>query len=305
MNIQRHAARWSLVLALAIPALALAQTGGPSTASAHEPTIDEIYKAAQAGRLTDADAMIARVLTAHPDSGKAHFVHSELLAKEGHLSAARAEYTKANELAPGLPFAKPQAVAGLLQRIDASTTPTTARHAANTYAATPVSQADGAGGFGLPAKIGLVVLIGAAAAWLFRRRPSQVGSVMNSAPGYSAAPPGGTGYAAPSYAGMPNGYAPAAPSYGPAPTAAGSGLGGALMTGAAMGLGAVAVEEAVRHFSHRDDRSDNVVVNDRTPAGFGDRLGPDVNADMGGDDFGLTDTSSWDSDSSADDSNGW
>ncbi|MES2529478.1 MAG: hypothetical protein V4636_00460 [Pseudomonadota bacterium] len=308
MNIQRHAARWSLVLAMAIPVLALAQAG-PSTTSAHEPTIDQIYKAAEAGRLGEADAMIARVLTAHPDSGKAHFVHSELLAKEGHLSAARAEYAKANELAPGLPFAKPQAVAGLLQRIDASmttTTATTASRAADTRATAPVAQSTESGGFGLPAKIGLVVLIGAAAVWVFRRRPSQVGPTMNAATGYPAAAPGGTGYAAPSYAGMPAGYAPAAPGYGPAPAASGSGLGGALMTGAAMGLGAVAVEEAVRHFTHRDDRSDNVVVNDRAPPpGFGDRLGPDVNADMGGNDFGLTDAGSWDSGGGTDDSNGW
>ncbi|CAN5544502.1 hypothetical protein BH10PSE18_BH10PSE18_04240 [soil metagenome] len=307
MNIHRHTAQWSLLLALATPALALAQAGSPSTASTHEPTIDEIYKAAEAGHLTDADAMIARVLTAHPDSGKAHFVHSELLAKEGHLSAARAEYAKANELAPGLPFAKPQAVAGLLQRIDASPRATTANPAASTRAAASVTQADASGGFGLPAKIGLVVLIGAAAAWMFRRRPSQAGSAMNSAPGYSAAPPAGTGYAAPSYTGMPGGYAPAAPGYGPspAPATAGSGLGGALMTGAAMGLGAVAVEEAVRHFSHRDDRSDNVVVNDRAPAGFGNQLGPDANADMGGNDFGLMDSGSWDSGGGTDDSNGW
>lgn len=309
MNIQRHTARWSLVLALAMPALALAQASSPSTASGHEPTIDEIYKAAEAGRLTEADTMIARVLTAHPDSGKAHFVHAELLAKEGHLAAARAEYTKANELAPGLPFAKPQAVAGLLQRIDASTGATNAMtesRGANTRVAAPVTQTEGSGGFGLPAKIGLVALIGAAVAWMFRRRPSPVGPAMNSAPGYSAAPPG-TGYAAPAYAGMPSGYAPAAPGYGygQAPAGGGSGLGSALMTGAAMGLGAVAVEEAVRHFSHRDERVDNVALPDRVPAGFGDRLGPDTNADMGGNDFGLTDTSSWDNGGGTDDGNNW
>lgn len=306
MYIQRHAARWSLVLALAIPALALAQTGSPSAASAHEPTIDEVYQAAESGRLGEADAMIARVLSAHPDSGKAHFVHSELLAKEGHLAAARSEYAKANALAPGLPFAKPQAVAGLLQRIDApaSAPNRNTQVQTQTRAAEPAPQADASGGLGLPGKIGLVVLIAAAAAWLFRRRPMPASPAMNSAPAYPAAPPGGNGYAAPSYAGMPTGYAPAAPSYGPAP--AGSGLGGALMTGAAMGLGAVAVEEAVRHFTHRDDRSDNVVVNDRAaPAGFGNQLGPDANADMGGNDFGLLDSGSWDSGGGTDDSNGW
>ncbi len=305
MYIQRHAARWSLVLALAMPALALAQVASPSTASAHEPTIDEIYKAAEGGRLAEADAMISRVLNAHPDSGKAHFVHSELLAKEGHLAAARSEYAKANELAPGLPFAKPQAVAGLLQRIDASA-PAANRNTqmqTPTRSVEPAAQAGTSGGFGLPAKIGLVVLIGAAVAWMFRRRPMPASPSVNPATAYPSAPPSGTGYAAPSYGGMPSGYAPAAPGYGATP--AGSGLGGALMTGAAMGLGAVAVEEAVRHFSHRDDRSDSVAVNDRAaPPGFGDRLGPDANADMGGDDFGLLDPGSWDG-GGTDDSNGW
>lgn len=314
MYIQRHAVRWSLVLALAMPALALAQAGSPQAAPTREPTIDQIYQAAQSGRLGEADTLIARVLSTHPDSGKAHFVHAELLAKEGHLAAARDEYAKANALAPGLPFAKPQAVAGLLQRIDAAA-PAAAAHRATQQTQTrltaPAAQANASGGFGLPTQIGLVVLIGAAAAWMFRRRQLPSGPAMNSAPAHAAPPSGGAGQVAPSYAGysgMPTGYAPAAPSYGAAP--AGSGLGGALMTGAAMGLGAVAVEEAVRHFTHRDDRVDNVVVNDSAPAAFGERLGPDTNADMGGSDFGLWDAGSWDSGSNGgggggDDGNGW
>ncbi|SEB25456.1 hypothetical protein [Variovorax sp. YR216] len=88
----------------------------------------------------------------------------------------------------------------------------------------------------------------------------------------------------------------------PAP-AGGMGIGGALATGAAMGLGAMAVEEAVRHISHRDESSDGFRSvgrddsDDRrghSPA-FANDLGPDLDPNMGGNDFGISDSSSWDS----------
>ena len=81
------------------------------------------------------------------------------------------------------------------------------------------------------------------------------------------------------------------------------GLGGALATGAAMGLGAMAVEEAVQHFTHRNERSgglqsfgrdDGDVRRGQSPA-FANDLGPDLNPDLGGNDFGISDSSSWDS----------
>lgn len=305
LYIPRHAARWSLVLALAMPALALAQAGSAPATSSPEPTIDAIYQAAQGGRMTDADAMIARVLNAHPASAKAHFVHSELLAKEGRLAEARAEYAKANELAPGLPFAKPQAVAGLLQRLDAPASASRAVHSSFASPAAAAVPAD-ASGTGLPVKIGLAALLAAAAFWLFRRRDAarspMSGPTMSAGPAYPPAPSGAPSYAAPSYAGMPQAYAPAAPSYAPSAT---SGIGGALMTGAAMGLGAVAVEEAVRHFTHRSEPVQNMGVSDNSPPAFGERLGPNMNDDMGGNDFGISDAGSWDSGVSPDDSNGW
>ena len=116
---------------------------------------------------------------------------------------------------------------------------------------------------------------------------------------------GAPGYAAPSFANGPNGYAtpmnPAMnPGYTTPPSAGGmgGGLGGALMTGAAMGLGAMAVEQAVRHFSHENDRPGNTPDqrgSSNNQSAWGDSLGPDVNADMGGNDFGISDTGSWDS----------
>ena len=81
------------------------------------PTVHQVYQAAESGRLDDAHRMIGQVLQAHPESAKAHFVDAEILAKQGALSNAKNELDTAERLAPGLPFAKPQAVANLKQRI--------------------------------------------------------------------------------------------------------------------------------------------------------------------------------------------
>lgn len=304
----RFVLHMSLVLALAAPVAVLAQ-GAPARA-AGEPTIDDIYKAAHGGQLTQADAMIAQVLGAHPQSAKAHFVHAELLASEGQLRQARTEYMRANELAPGLPFAKPQAVAGLLEKIDgpaASTSPSRRNLDTSTrgFAAPATTHAatDGSG-MGLPAKLGLLALLLAAGTWVFRRTRAggapapRAGATMATAPAY----------AVPSYAQGPQGmqgYGPmpaAGPAYGaaPAPTG-GGGIGSALATGAAMGLGAIAVEEAVRHFTHRDGASGADVAPLRSnPPSFANDLGPDVNADLGGNDFGILDDSTWDANGAMD-----
>ncbi len=298
MSYKRLAVQLGLVLALAAPVVALAQNDA-HTARANEPSIDEIYKAASSGRLADADAMIDKVLAAHPTSAKAHFVHAELLAKEGKLGAAKSAFAKANELAPGLPFAKPEAVAGLSQRLDsAATAPARAAGLPSRTEAASMSAPDAPTGMGTPAKLGILAALLAAGVFMYRRisgvRPQMGG------PGNMN---GTAGYATPSYANGPTGYAPPMnPGYAqpPAPAAGGwtgGGLGGALMTGAAVGLGAVAVEEAVRHFSHGNDRPDNIPDHraNNNQSAWGDSLGPDVNADMGGNDFGIADSGSWDS----------
>ena len=303
---KRLAVHLSLALALTVPALALAQAQAETVASpAREPSIDAIYKAAESGKLSEADSMIARVLTAHPASAKAHFVHAELLAKEGKLGAAKAAYAKAEELAPGLPFAKPEAVAGLLQRLDASAArpaSTRATESPTRNAVTPASQSQSAesSGLGTPGKTGIVILLIAAGFFMFKRisggRPGAGG-----AGGATGAPLNSqTGYAPGSMA-QPN-Y-PYSPPAAAAPSAT-SGLGGALMTGAAVGLGAIAVEQAVRHFSQRD-RPDDISERRRDQPAFDNNLGPDTNADLGGSDFGISDAGSWDSGGGADSSSDW
>ena len=48
-------------------------------AAATEPSLHEVYQAADAGRMDDAQRMVHEVLQAHPNSGKAHYVEAELL----------------------------------------------------------------------------------------------------------------------------------------------------------------------------------------------------------------------------------
>ena len=80
---------------------------------AAEPTVKEVYAAAQAGNYVDAKAMMDQVLKAHPNSACAHCVEAELLAKQGKFKAAEASLAKAEQLSPGLPKVNPTAVGKL------------------------------------------------------------------------------------------------------------------------------------------------------------------------------------------------
>lgn len=307
---KRHAVQLALVAALTLPVAAFAQAD-PASARVHEPTIDEVYHAAESGRFSDADAMMARVLSAHPQSAKAHFVHAELLAKEGHRAAAKAEYVRADALEPGLPFAKPGAVESLrrtFDRVDSST----ATNQTPRSVTTPVAATSAPSSTGMPVKIGLVLLLAMAAFLIFRRQGSrgagtagaQASPAMATAstPTYASTPASALAYPSPSgTASMP-----------PAAAPAGGGLGSALMSGAAMGLGAVAVQQAVSYFGHRESTvapAPAAVQADR-PA-FANNLGPDTSDDMGGNDFGIADAGSWDDgtrgtgDDLNDGDNGW
>src|ERR1700689_2135100 len=75
-----------------------------------DPSMEQIYQEARGGHLDQAQQMIDQVLRDHPRSAKAHYVQAELYAKEGKTALARSELSAADELDPGLPFAKPQAV---------------------------------------------------------------------------------------------------------------------------------------------------------------------------------------------------
>ena len=238
---------------------------GGIAAADGDSSMHQVYEAANSGHLDQAQSMMAQVLKDHPGSAKAHYVEAELDARQGKLAAARDEFQAAEKLEPGLPFAKPQSVSELRaelypqQRVaPANTAPM------NAIAPIPVRQSFP---WGLVLGIGLIV----AFVWMMLRRRQQ--AVM---PGYGGQPgaPYGGGYG--------NGYPP--------PGGGGSGLLGSLGTGLAVGAGVVAGEELAHHFL---DGNGNRVAQggEYVP----DRDGSsNPNPDMGGNDFGVSDNSSWD-----------
>ena len=70
-------------------------------AAAQEPTLHEVYQAAQAGNFAEAQRMMDQVLRDHPNSAKAHYVEAELLAKQGRFAAAESELATAERLEAG------------------------------------------------------------------------------------------------------------------------------------------------------------------------------------------------------------
>lgn len=62
----------------------------------------QIYEAATAGHLNQAQEMITQVLANHPKSAKAHWVQAEVYAKANKTNMARDEVQNAERLNPGL-----------------------------------------------------------------------------------------------------------------------------------------------------------------------------------------------------------
>jgi len=254
-------------------------------AHAADPSMAEVYKAAESGNFSQAEAMMKQVLTDHPNSAKAHFVHAEILAKEGRLAAAKDELNIAEKLAPGLPFAKQEAVNGLHARLSAPAP--AAQPVANSYQNTPAPSSSFSF---LPWVLGFAALAFVFFIVRMMTRPREVYSPM---PGYGGNP-GGL---------QPSGYGPT-PMGGPGMMGGGGSMGsgilGGLATGAALGAGMVA-GEALMH-NMMGDRHGNGNSNPTPGQGFQDngfQPAPSNNYDMGGNNFGVNDSSSWDDSSSS------
>lgn len=257
-------------------------TLAPAATPPDEPSLQQVYQAAQAGRLQEAQQMMDQVLQAHPRSAKAHYVRAELLARQGSLAQAREELRSAEALAPGLPFARPEALASLRRQLslaDRATVPALAAPPAPV----PASSA--------PIWPWLLLAGGGAllALLLARRR---------AVPALPAAVPGGLGgaqtmgradpvpaYGAPYGGGAYGGYGAAQPA-----DSLGSRLAGGLATGVAVGAGIVAAEAIGRHVLGDAPRAAGTGYAAQT-GGFEPVF---ANADMGGQDFGVRDASSWD-----------
>jgi uncharacterized protein len=263
--LKRIAAPLALVVALAC--------AGPVLAA--DPTVDQVYQAARAGHLDEAQQLMDQVLKDHPNSAKAHYVEAELSAKAGNLARGRSELATAQRLDPSGAFAKPEALAALQRELAGRGT---MRGPTGYYPAAP-RPAERSSSFPWP--IILLVVAGVVIAWalLARRRPPQYPQYPGSVP-----PPGGVpggGYGGPG----PAGYGPGG--YGPPGGGMGSGIVGGLASGLAIGAGVAAGEELVHHFTDRDGN--------RVEAPPGYVPPPDENSNMGGNDFGVSDGgSSWD-----------
>ena len=241
---------------------------------AADPTVHQIYEAAEAGHFDQAQTMMDQVLRDHPKSAKAHYVQAELFAKQGKTQQARSELTQAEEIEPGLTHENSKSVQALKSQLGMLPRNTQTQ-------GTRVIGMNGA-----PAAAhfpwGMVLIFGGAILilWMvFRRRspaPYAGGApVVGGGPGYG----GPAGYGGPGYGGP-----------GVGGGGIGSGIAGGLASGLAVGAGVVAGEELTRHFLDGDRRegvAPPVVENN-------DWNQPSSNSDMGGSDFGVNDAGSWD-----------
>lgn len=240
-------------------------------------SVQQIYNAAAAGRLDQAQQMMTQVLKDHPQSARAHYVQAELYAKEGKTALSRSELGAAEQLKPGLPFASPRSVQALKAQLGLGARSSVPR---------TFGTARSAGGASVPAAPGfpwgILLTFGAAIAILwavFRRRNNTAQYASGSGPGGGGAP----GVGAPGNYG-PGGYGAAG--YGPAPMRGGLGssIAGGLASGLAVGAGVVAGEQLAHHFLDGGQPTGGGII---PPAEAGE---PDSgNGDMGGSDFGMND----------------
>ena len=308
--LSQRATKWLLVATLMGAGLAFAQA---------EPTLDEVYATAHAGKLDQAQVMIQQVLVGHPKSAKAHFVRAELYARQGDLNHARESLATADKLSPGLSFTKPEAVQALRTQLAGRNAP----RAANGLVPSNASAAAEAGqtrtvqysnpqpassSWGLP----LLLAGGAIVAgyFIFRRR---VPAPAPQAAGYGLQQGGLNG---PQAFGMGGGGGTAPAGYPPAggyPQPASSGLGGRIMggvaTGLAVGAGVMAAEAIGRNLMGHNNNNNNNNA-DANQLNNGDRNNDyqpvgNNNPDMGGADFGINDGSSWDSGGGSDGGGDW
>jgi len=248
-------------------ALSLALGGGIVFADT-DPTVHQIYEAASRGHLDQAQQMMDQVLRDHPNSAKAHYVQSELYAREGKFGPARAELDRAEQLAPGLPKEDARSVAELKSELGLN------RRADPPFGVTRVS----APHFPWVPVLLLALAVGVFS-MLFRRRRA-----------YVANPPAGAPAATPGTSG-PGGYAGPG-GYGPGGPVGGSGVGSAVAGGLAGGLAAGAGIVAGEEIAHRLLGEGHPSAPPAPPAD--DSQSNATNSDMGGADFGVNDSGSWD-----------
>jgi hypothetical protein len=267
-------------------AAAMSVASAEEASSASDPTVNQIYDAARAGHLDQAKQMMNQVLADHPRSARAHYVAAQLDADMKNFGEARQELKTAEDISPGLPFARAEEVSILRRELGLA-----GGAAGSGVQVIPTQRAPGMYG-GQPAKSypwGIIALVAGViiVLWLlFRRRQP---SVVYGASGQAPMGPMGS---------MPMGMPPSG--FPSVMGGGGSGIVGGLASGLAVGAGLAAGEELVHH-----------VLDGGREVGGGVPLAPEpvaeppANADLGGPDFGISDPGGgWDDGGSSGDSGG-
>ena len=238
-----------------------------------EATLPEVYQAVEAGKMAQAESMIKEVLQNHPNSAKAHYIAAELYLKEGKTGEARSHFLKAENLAPGLPFAQAESVRKLQTAL-----------AGGGAKSAPVN-AGASSIFSSPVFWILMVILGAGILFFLRNRNRPTPVQVYNAPNAGGAAP---------YPGGPTPY-PGGPAGSPGAPAAGGmggGLMGSLATGAALGAGMFAGQALASHLMGGQHDAGNP---GNTGSGMNQVGGPAA-ADPN---VGVRDASSWDDASSS------
>jgi len=234
-----------------------------------EPSLQDVNQALKNGNISHAEMLMKEVLSAHPESAKAHFKYSEILAAEGRIADAQTELTKAEKIQPGLAFAKPEAVSTLKHKLHRNDIANNNSSSNEPTATNPLLKWAG---------FAFVIFLAAMAFNAFRRPQSQ--------PNYGNNPQ------------APNTYGPQAgnpPQNVGQGSGIGSGIVGGLATGAAVGAGIVAGEMLMHKILDGDHNTNtNTDIAHNEPAH--DYSG------ISGNEFVDSDNNSWDNDSSLSDS---
>jgi hypothetical protein len=249
--------------------LAVSLSAPVIAADAADPTVHQIYEAAEAGHFDQAQTMMDQVLKDHPQSSKAHYIQAELYAKQGKTALARAELSQAEAIDPGLTHENPKSVQALKGQLGMLPRTSQAPHIIG------MNSAPSAPRFPWGTVLILAIVVGGL--WMLFRRRSPSGY---ASPAPAMGGPGGYG--------GPSGYGGPGP-MGGGGSGMGSGIAGGLASGLAVGAGVVAGEELAHHFLDGGRREGAAPAPDNS-----DWQQAPSNNDMGGSDFGVNDPGSWD-----------
>jgi hypothetical protein len=317
----RSVSKW-LAIAVLTGAIGLGLGLSTSAMAQAEPTLNQVYEAANSGKLEQAQVMMQQVLVAHPNSAKAHFVQAELFAKQGKMDKAREALASAEKIAPGLPFAKADSVQNLRTQLSGkggSNSNNGNSNANFSRAVTAAAPAAPTSSF----PWGMALALGGAAIGVGIYMSRKKAATSPGAPGYGMSPgQQGGGLNGPQNFGMganPNGGMPqqaygqqpgyGQQGYGQPAAQPGMGLGGkvvgGLAAGLAVGAGVMAAQAIGKSLMGGDEHPKNDNAHPVADNSGGNNYQPFTgNNDLGGQNFGVADSGSWDDSSSVADSGG-